>query len=50
MADVAAVCVAALSDPKARNVTLEIKCDAQTKPTPSDLGTLFDALLPGVHD
>lgn len=50
MADVAAVCVAALNNPKAMNVTLEVKCDAKRKPQPSDLNTLFDSMLPGVHD
>ena len=50
MADVAAVCVAATSNPKARNVTLEIKNDAKTRAEAGDLATLFDGLKPGIHD
>jgi len=49
-ADVAAVCVAALFNPKAKNVTFEVRSNSKVAPGEADLGALFDGLKPGVFD
>lgn len=48
--DVAAVCVSALSNPKAENVTFEVSGDKSASPAPGDLEHLFDDLQPGVYE
>jgi len=44
MADVAAVCVSALSSQKSKGVTVEVKSQSKIKPGPGDLDRLFDEL------
>jgi hypothetical protein len=47
---VAAVCVAALTNPKAKNVTLEISSDSNKPPGPDDINKLFDNLTPNIFN
>lgn len=49
-ADVAAVCVAALTNPKARNVTLEISSDTKSAGGRNDVNQVFDTMQPKVFD
>ena len=49
-ADVAAVCVAALTNPKARNVTLEISTDTKTAGARNDVNQIFDNVQPNIFD
>ena len=49
-ADVAAVCVAALVNPKAKSITFEVRSDSKVAPGEADLTVLFNALKCGVFD
>jgi len=49
-ADVAAVCVAALTNPKAKGVTLELWSDPSRPATPTNVNSLFDNLSPNIFD
>ena len=49
-ADVAAVCVAALTNPKAKNVTLEIYSDTKAPAGRNDVNQIFDTMQPKVFD
>jgi len=49
-ADVAAVCVAALFNPKAKNITFEVRTNSKAAAGEADLDTLFDGLKTGVFD
>lgn len=49
-ADVAAVCVAALSNPKARNVTLELSNDTKLEATRNNINQIFDSMKPNIYE
>ena len=49
-ADVAAVCVAALVNPKAKSITFEVRSDSKVAPGEADLTVLFNTLKCGVFD
>ncbi len=49
-ADVAAVCIAALSNPKVQNVTFELRSNLSTASGPDDLARLFDGLQLGNYE
>lgn len=45
----AAVSVEALTNPKAKDLTLELKSDSKTAPAPGDVAAIFDGLKQGVY-
>ena len=49
-ADVAAVCVAALTAPAADKVTLELSTDKKAPAPTGGLSSIFDGLKPNVYD